>query len=59
MTRRTFVQKLVKLASAMAVGAWVVIKKAAPRKFVRALRTKYPGGFKSLNNIGKQSKWSG
>ncbi len=60
MTRRKFVQKLIKTGSAIIVGAWWLAKKAAPRKFVWAVKTKkYPGPLKPLRNITKQSKWSG
>jgi len=60
MTRRKFVQKVVKAGSAIILGAWWLAKKAAPRKFVWAVKTKkYPGSLKSLRNITKQSKWSG
>ena len=62
-TRRKFIHKLIKAGSAIIVGAWWLAKKAAPRKFVRALRVKkYPGslsGPAGLRDISKQSKWSG
>jgi len=95
MTRRKFIQKLIKAGSAIIVGVcWVAPlevgrlsrlphqwwglltglakrdpalrePKAAPRKFVRAVRLKkYPGPLRALRDIsgsatGKQSKWSG
>ena len=60
MTRRKFIQKLMKAASAIIVGTWSLAKKAAPRKFVRAVRLKkYPGSLRPLRDIHKQSKWSG
>ena len=60
MTRRKFIQKLIKTASAIIVGTWALAKKAAPRKFVRAVRLKrYPGLLRPLRDIRKQSKWSG
>ena len=60
MTRRKFIQKLIKAASAIIVGTWALAKKAAPRKFVWAARLKkYPGSLRPLQNIRKQSKWSG
>jgi len=60
MTRRKFVQKLIKAGSAIIVGAWWLAEKATPRKFVWALKTKkFPGSLKRLRNITKQSKWSG
>ncbi len=60
MTRRKFIKKLIGAGSAIVVGASWLIKKAAPRKFIRAVRLKkYPGSLKSLGDISKQSKWSG
>lgn len=60
MTRRKFIQRLVKAGSAIIVGTWWLVKKAAPRKFVRAVRLKkYPGSLRPLRDISKQSKWSG
>ena len=60
MTRRKFVQKLIKAGSAIIVGVWWLAEKATPRKFVWALMTKkFPGSLKRLRNITKQSKWSG
>ncbi len=60
MTRRIFIQKLIKAASAIIVGTWSLARKAAPRKFVRAVRLKkYPGLLRPLRDVRKQSKWSG
>ena len=60
MTRRKFIQKLIKAGSAVIVGAWFVAKKALPRRFVCAAPyEKYPGFLRPLKNIFKQSKWSG
>lgn len=60
MTRRKFVQKVIKAGSAIIVGAWWLAKKTAPHKFVWAVKTKkYPGPLKPLRDIPKQSKWSG
>jgi hypothetical protein len=60
MTRREFIQELIKTGSAIIVGVCWVAKKASPRKFVRALRLrKYPGVLKPLQDVNKQSKWSG
>ena len=59
-TRRKFIQKLIKAGSAVIAGTSWLVGKAAPRKFVRALRVKkYPGFLKPLRDISKQSKWSG
>lgn len=59
MTRRKFFQKLIKASFVVAVGALCRAGKAAPRKFVRAVRVKkYPGPLKPLRNICEQSKWS-
>ncbi|MFZ0034761.1 MAG: hypothetical protein WAK60_07225 [Sedimentisphaerales bacterium] len=60
MTRRKFIQELIKAGSAIVVGACWLAEKTVPRKFVRALRLKkYPGSLKPLQDIHKQSKWSG
>jgi len=60
MTRRKFVKKVIKAGSAIILGAWWLAKKAAPRKFVWAVKTKkYPGSLKPLQDVSKQSKWSG
>ena len=60
MTRRNFIQKLVKAASAIIAGTCLLARKAAPRKFVRAVKlNKYPGSLRALEDISKQSKWSG
>jgi hypothetical protein len=60
MTRRKFFQKLAEAGAAIiASGIWLT-KKAVPRKFVRASAVKkYPGLLKPLQDISKQSKWSG
>ncbi len=60
MTRREFIRKLIKGSSAILVGTLWLVKKASPRRFVRALRVKkYPGHLKSLKDIWKEAKWSG
>ncbi len=60
MTRRKFIRKLINSMSVILVGTWSLAKKAAPRKFVRAMKVKkYPGSLGSLHDICKQSKWSG
>ena len=60
MTRRKFVQKVIKAGSAVALGIWWLAKKTAPRRFVWAVRTKeYPGRLRPLRTITKESKWSG
>jgi len=69
MTRRKFIQKLIKAGSVIIVGAWWLVKKGhsaelsrspAPRKFVRAVKLKkYPGSLRPLQDIHKHSKWSG
>jgi hypothetical protein len=44
----------------MIAGASWLVRKAAPRRFVRAFRVKkYPGSVRPLRDISKQSKWSG
>jgi len=60
MTRRKFIQKLMTAGSVMIAGASWLVRKAAPRKFVRAFRVKkYPGSLRPLRDVSKQSKWSG
>ncbi len=60
MTRRIFIQKLIKAGSAIIVGTWCLARKATPRKFVRAVRLKkYPGLLRPLRDVRKQGKWSG
>ncbi|MHC4456711.1 MAG: hypothetical protein ACYS0I_06390 [Planctomycetota bacterium] len=60
MTRRKFIQKLLKGCSIIFVGAWGLAKKASPRRFMRAVRLKnYPGSLRPLQDITKQGKWSG
>jgi hypothetical protein len=60
MTRRRFIQKLMRAGSAILIGTSWLAKKAAPRKFVRAVRLgKYPGPLRPLDNISTQGKWSG
>ena len=60
MTRRKFIRNVVKAVTAIVVGTWWLARKASPRKFVRAFKlNKYPGSLKPLQNIHKQSKWSG
>lgn len=60
MTRRKFIKKLLKVGSAIFVGTSWVVRKAVPRKVVRAARLeKYPGSIKSLRDICKQNNWSG
>ncbi len=64
MTRRKFIQKLVKAGSVIIVGTWWLarqtVSKAVPRKFVRAVKLKkYPGSLRPLHDVYKQGKWSG
>jgi hypothetical protein len=60
MTRRKFIQELIKAGAAIIVGVCWVAEKVLPRKFVWAIRLKkYPGSLKSLKDIHKQSKWNG
>ncbi|MHC4616976.1 MAG: hypothetical protein ACYTEQ_04390 [Planctomycetota bacterium] len=60
MTRRKFIQKFISAASVIIAGASWLAKKAAPRRFVRAVRRKvYPGSLMPLGDISKQGKWSG
>jgi hypothetical protein len=60
MTRRKFINKLITTGSIIIAAISCLAKKANPRKFVRAMRTKkYPGRLKPLRDISKQCKWSG
>jgi hypothetical protein len=60
MTRRKFIQDLIKGGAAIIVGVCWLAEKASPRKFIRAVRLgKYPGSLKPLQDVHKQSKWSG
>ena len=60
MTRRKFIRRLIVAGSTIIAGASWFIKKAAPRKFIRAVRfKKYPGSLRPLGDISKQGKWSG
>jgi hypothetical protein len=60
MTRRKFIQELLKAGAAVIVGACWVAKKVSPRGFVWAGSLgKYPGALKPLKNISEQGKWSG
>ncbi len=65
MTRRTFVRKLIETWPVIAVGVSALARKASAqkarlRKFVHAARmNQYPGSVKPLQDIFKQSKWSG
>jgi hypothetical protein len=60
MTRRKFILKLAGTGLTIVAGALCFIKKAAPRKFIRAVRfKKYPGLVRPLGDISKQGKWSG
>ena len=60
MTRRKFINKLMKTGSIILAAISFLTKNANPRRFVRAMRIKkYPGRLKPLRDISKQSKWSG
>jgi hypothetical protein len=59
MTRRGFLDKFLKLGTAALIGAWCFVKKADPRRFVRAGRAVYPGKIKKLPKVFGQSKWRG
>jgi hypothetical protein len=60
MNRRKFIQKLINAGLTVITGTCWLAKKATPRKFVWAIRIKkYPGSLKPLQDVSKQSKWSG
>ncbi len=60
MTRRRLVRTLTGAASAVCVGLCWVGQKVSPRRMVRAVRLgRYPGKVVPMNDVSKQSKWSG
>jgi len=60
MTRRKFVRKLIAAGSAIVGCASWLGRKAAPQRFVRAVRAKkYPGVLKPLRDITGPGKWGG
>jgi hypothetical protein len=62
MTRREFIQFVLKITSAIAIDAVAIGEKVSPRKFIRAIRhKKYPGSIKELSNINinTKGKWNG
>jgi hypothetical protein len=60
MTRREFFLSVLKTATAIAIGAYIITDKISPRKFIRAVRhKKYPGSVKPLPDINTQGKWRG
>ena len=60
MTRRKFIHRSIQAGLAIITGAWLLVSKVAPRKFVRAVKlNKFPGRIKPLKNIETQAKWSG
>jgi len=60
MTRRRLVQALAGAASAVCAGLYWAGQRASPRRVVRAIRLgRYPGEVAPMEDICKQSKWSG
>jgi hypothetical protein len=60
MTRRKFIQALIKTGAGIIAGTCWLAQKAVPRKFVRAVKlSKFPGLLRPLKDIHKQGKWSG
>jgi hypothetical protein len=60
MTRRKLLHNLLGSVIAITLGMKWLIKKASPRKFVRALSIKkYPGSIKHIGDVCSQSKWNG
>jgi len=60
MTRRKFIQELLKAGAAVIVGVSWLAEKTLLRRFVWASKlNKYPGTLKPLKDINKQAKWSG
>ncbi len=72
-TRRKFIQKLIKAGCSLVIGDWLLVignwsgtstrftsYQLPVTKFVWAIRLKkYPGSLKPLQDVSKQSKWSG
>jgi hypothetical protein len=59
-TRRKFVRVVGGAVSALCVGLGWIGRKASPRRVVRALHLgQYPGQVVPMEDVGKQSKWSG
>jgi hypothetical protein len=60
MTRRKFINKLIKTGSVIVAVISCLARNANPRKFIRAMRSKkYPGSLKPIEDISRQCKWSG
>ena len=60
MTRRKFFHHLFGAAIAITVGTKWLVKKAVPRRFIKALRiNKYPGALRPMGDVRTQSKWNG
>jgi len=60
MTRRKFINNLIKVAGVVAAGTWWAAKKAIPKKFIEAVPLKkYPGSLGKAAKIEKYGKWSG
>jgi hypothetical protein len=60
MTRRRFIQKIISTVLAAVAGFVFIVKKASPRKFIRAVKLKkFPGSLKPLQKIESQGKWGG
>jgi hypothetical protein len=60
MTRRKFIQQLLKIGATVIVGISWLAEKTPLRKFIRADSLgKYPGVVRPLKDINKQGKWSG
>jgi hypothetical protein len=60
MTRREFFQSVLKIVTAIALGAYFIADKVSPKRFIQAVRQKrYPGSVKQIPNIFTQGKWRG
>ena len=60
MTRREFIQQLLKVGAVVIVGVSWLAEKTPLHRFVRADSLgKYPGSLRPLKDIHKQGKWSG
>jgi hypothetical protein len=60
MTRRGFIESLMKAGAAAIVGMGWFFKETLPRKSVWANGLKkYPGRIKSMVKVFRQGKWSG
>lgn len=62
MTRRNFGKIVMGASAAVLVGAWNVMKKSGPVRFIRAIKGgTFPGKLQALDDatVRKQAEWRG